>query len=103
MTVIAWDGKTLAADRQADRGGVKQPTQKIFRAGRALAGISGDLTLCRELLAWYSAGAVPANFPASCRNFDASMLVIERGPDGQAQAKIYESGPSPFTIEAPHA
>lgn len=31
MTVIAWDGKTLAADRMLDDGGIRVPTTKIKR------------------------------------------------------------------------
>jgi hypothetical protein len=46
MTVIAWDGKTLAADRLSTQYSLKQTTNKIFKANingvTTLLGITGD-------------------------------------------------------------
>lgn len=83
MSVIAWDGKTLAADRRACIGGLVRTTTKIRRGRmRALLGYSGDADAGEELAAWWEAGADPGAFPAAQRardSFGATLLVIEAG------------------------
>lgn len=97
MTVIAWDGKTLAADKRMCAGDTVKTTTKIFRFGRELLGFSGDISVGAELLDWYRAGAKPESFPAinRCKDSVASLMLIRA--DGTAWR--YESGPSPFRCE----
>lgn len=45
MTVIAWDGKTLAADKRVGYGNMHRTTTKIRRVGDALVGCSGSGSL----------------------------------------------------------
>lgn len=64
MTVIAWDGKTLAADK---RMGIDYPrtVTKIRRLlSGELVGITGTFDQGLILAEWYEAGADPATFPA---------------------------------------
>ncbi len=60
MTTIAWDGKTLAADRQSTYNGTATPTTKIFRVvkhGRAkLFGCAGDSGECQAYARWMRRG-----------------------------------------------
>ena len=95
MTVIAWDGKTLAADKLCSDEWVKRYVTKIrrVRGGDGLAGASGDADHCRELLAWYENGG---QFPEHLRGeLRATLLVV--GRDGKAC--LYQRGPHQITLE----
>ena len=64
MTVIAWDGHTLAADK---RMGTEYPrtVTKIRRlASGELVGVTGYFDRGLALIDWYAAGADPKTFPA---------------------------------------
>jgi hypothetical protein len=99
MTVIAWDGKTLAADKLACFGNTKGTVTKIFRHGAELVGITGTLSTGQEMFEWYKAGAKPTEFPSSNRGADkGSSLVVIRA---DKTAWKYESGPYPFQMEDP--
>lgn len=57
MTTIAWDGITLAADSQADNGGLIMPVSKLYRGQMDdgtpfIFGGAGDLSQCVELFSW---------------------------------------------------
>jgi hypothetical protein len=57
MTVIAWDGKTLAADRQRDAGGVTVPATKVYECetpqrGRIIFGCAGDAMDIARYVRW---------------------------------------------------
>jgi ATP-dependent protease HslVU (ClpYQ) peptidase subunit len=77
MTVIAWDGSTLAADKRAGTGAPRTVT-KIRRAPNGnLIGASGTVQGDAELMAWYERGADPEQFPQSQRvDATASQLVV---------------------------
>lgn len=97
MTVIVWDGKTLAADREAGTQYIKcTRTTKIQRlADGRLMGLAGDAALARELAEWVKAGAEPSAFPAECRpgraNSARAMVITVSG-----QVLVYEAGPYPI-------
>lgn len=101
MTVIAWDGRTLAADKRMCSGHTVQSTTKIRRFGRELMAVAGNLSIGKEMMAWYEAGAKPAEFPASNRNLDegCSLIVVR----ADASVWKYESSPFPFNAEGPFA
>lgn len=96
MTVIAWDGRTLAADKRVSFHGLACTTTKLARAGDCLVGLSGDGSAARELLEWFRAGAAPSNYP-ECQKTDdwGSILVIRPGGD----IHKYERGPHPLVIQ----
>ena len=78
MSVIAWDGATLAADKRASLGGLYRTTTKVFRLGIALAAYAGDADAGEEVLAWFKDGHDPAKFPAAQRDRDgyAGLLIV---------------------------
>lgn len=64
MTTIAWDGKTLAADKQATCAGLRGTTTKIRRTPTGhLMAWTGDEDSGRAVAGWYEEGADPAKWP----------------------------------------
>jgi len=63
MTVIAWDGKTLAADRQGTSGNLIRKVTKIDRMGNNLVAFAGDLVYGHMLMHWMRGGGEPADWP----------------------------------------
>ena len=97
MTVIAWGGMTLAADKLMVNGDCRQLTTKIERFGGQLLGITGNLSAGRELLAWFKSGADSALYPAGNRSTTegASLVLV----DADSKVWKYESSPHPFRVE----
>lgn len=97
MTVVAWDGKTLAADRRCTRGGTIYSTLKIHRVGDMLVGMSGGTDYCAALLAWFKNGAKPEDWPETQKDPDyACALVIVDG-----MAFTYDRTPVPVPMLEP--
>jgi ATP-dependent protease HslVU (ClpYQ) peptidase subunit len=78
MTVIAWDGKTLAADRSMSQAGMRRPITKIRTINHHLVGITGNLDDALEMVEWFAAGANPKDFPASAREDQATLITVDR-------------------------
>ena len=80
MTTIAWDGKTLAADRRVSGCGGILITCKIIRApdGR-LIGVSGRASACEALRQWMLTKS--GDPPVPLRD-EAWGDIIEIEPDG---------------------
>ena len=99
MTVVAWDGHSLAADKMSDFGGLHATVTKIrrLRGGRVAAGC-GPAALIGELCAWLDAGADPATFPAAQRSEKDCCVVLAVTPD--RVALLYEHAPYPTVIES---
>lgn len=97
MTVLAFDGLTLAADKLACSGNSKSTVTKIFRVGASLAGLVGNLSIGMELLEWYRNGALPEHYPDSNRDPDEGATLVTIRPDGTAWE--YQSSPIPFRNE----
>jgi hypothetical protein len=96
VTVIAWDGKTLAADRYSEQGYVRGERTKIRRlADGRLVGAAGRTSISLEVIAWLENGGLPSDYPASARGDDAAVIVVNT--DGKAV--IYDCGPVPLHIE----
>jgi hypothetical protein len=101
MTVIAWDGHTLAADRQAAIGDGCQAVCKIFRIEDCLVGTTGNYSFGMEMMEWLRAGAIAADFRSDWRDPDkgASLLVIR--PDKSIWK--FEDSPIPYQLVGPFA
>lgn len=97
MTVIAWDGKTLAADRLGATCGLKRSVTKIRRIRGALCGASGDAHLALTLLKWLEAGAKPEEFPEDQRDEDKACTVICITPERLILS--YWTLPTPVRLE----
>lgn len=97
MTVIAWDGKTLAADKRALASGVAKTTTKIYRVGECLVGFSGTLTTGMAMLDWWRNGHDPAKFPSVQNDKDewTPFIVIFKG----GPILVYERGPHPCEFD----
>lgn len=94
MTVIAWDGSTLAADKQSTFAGLPRTTTKIHRAkDGSLMGATGTTAVCAALRNWYDAGAVSADFPDP--KGDAGLLVVR--PNGELL--LWDGNATPIRIE----
>jgi hypothetical protein len=99
MTVIAWDGTTLAADKRALCSNKPTTVTKIFRCKReptTVLAVSGELTLGLQMVHWYDElGADPEKLPAFQSTGDYVGLV-KLTPDGLWQ---FEKGGVPFKVE----
>lgn len=97
MSVIAWDGKTLAADKRACVNTMIRTTTKIFRVNDCLVGYTDDVAFGEQILAWFKAGENPDTFPETQRNKDDwSPFVVIRS-DGKIQQ--YARTPYPINFE----
>ena len=82
MTTIAWDGKTLAADRQAtiNNRPLVERDAKIkrirFLGKPALCGVSGSLTLARKVVKWIMKGCDEDDTPSRGDNENFEVMVI---------------------------
>lgn len=94
MTVVAWDGKTLAVDRQATSGGLISEHTKIIKLkdGEVLA-FWGHINEYALITSWYVNGAIESEFPKLSDQI--GMLVVS--PEGAAVE--YEANPAPIEIE----
>lgn len=97
MTVLAWDGKTLAADKLMCCGVTKGTVTKIHRFGDSLLGVTGNLSMGMEVLEWFKAGAIAKDYPPGNRdvNSGASLIIVK--PDKTVWK--YESSPHAFKVE----
>jgi hypothetical protein len=97
MSVIAWDGKRLAADKRASIGTLIRTTTKVFHLGDALAAYSGDADAGEEVLAWFKDGHDPAKFPDAQRNRDiwAGLLIV------WADGTIWKYERTPYPLKFP--
>lgn len=101
MTVIAWDGNTLAADKQSSNAGYNGGTvTKIHRWDGGLCGFAGDLDVGVQMVEWLRSGALPENYPrlqSLESGNSANFLVIHN--DGRIAR--YERTPVPMWFENP--
>lgn len=77
MSVIAWDGTTLAADRQSTMADMRRVVRKIWRLKSGeLAGITGNEGIGLELVKWYESGADPTKYPPMQATADWGRLTV---------------------------
>ncbi len=94
MTIIAWDGTTLAADKRAIYGdSAIRTTTKIFSIDGALVGYAGQADVAEEVLTWFRSGRDPAAYPTIQRDKDFWATVLVVWPDKEIWT--YERTPSP--------
>lgn len=107
VTVIAWDGKTMAGDRRALYVGLARTVAKIRRGpDGSLVGFSGDGWQAEELFHWFVNGAAPEKMPPAQRDKDdwASMLVVKlvlKREGVEAEVWSYERSPFPVRLYDP--
>lgn len=79
MSVIVWDGVTLASDSDMNDGQVKVPFEKIWREGQRLCGVVGPVSDCLKLRAWVKEGSIPDKYPTISP--DAYLVIVY--PNGE--------------------
>lgn len=82
MSVIAWDGKTVSADRQAMLGSTKETATKLWQLeGGMVIGVTGTLPAGLIMRQWYVDGANLCKYPESQKSDSdfANMLVCKDG------------------------
>jgi hypothetical protein len=99
--VIAWDGKTLAADkRMTTSWGAHDTVKKIGRArDGALYGITGEAAIGLRLLAWWQVGAAINDFPPEAAKENVATLVVVVATGDILQ---YTTGPHPSLLAQKH-
>lgn len=98
MTCIAWDGKTLAADKRCCAGSAKRTVTKIHRLPNGnLVGVAGDFAVGQAMIAWLKAGSILADFPEKQKSRDSYASILEIRKDGTAWK--YEDTAFPFQYE----
>ena len=95
MSVIVWDGKTLAADKQLTVGAVRFAGTKIFEIRGSLVGFSGDFDFAQSMKHWFESGCEVEKYPASQNDNDrwVGMLVVTK------DRKIYKYERSPYPMD----
>lgn len=79
MTIIATDGKTIAADGNGtanDGTIIGHSEKKIRRVGRTVYGFTGISTMLDTMVEWHEAGADPDKCPKSGDPNDQSWTLI---------------------------
>lgn len=95
MTVICWDGKTLAADKRMSFGTSFVTVTKIHRIDGKLVGFSGDSAQGRSCIQWVRDGMKREEYPSLQKSTPGSLLVIQ--PDGAIH--YFGNTPDPMVIE----
>lgn len=91
MTVIAWDGRTLAADKQVSASGIVYKADKLYKFSinedgvmtEYLAAGIGYLDASSELLEWCKRGFKYHDFPATLgtvasQSYAGSLFVVNK-------------------------
>ena len=94
MTIIAWDGYTLAADRNAELYCSKAHRTKIRRIGPYIYGATGEARSFEQVYAWLEAGGDLASWPRPVK--DDSPIIMCIRPDG---VWLYQDSPIPFKLD----
>lgn len=96
MTIIAWDGEILAADKRFCFGSLPMTGTKIYRHNGMLLAISGNAASGEEMLHWFIHGCNIDKFPQIQRdkNDFSGLLVIDKNKN----ILKYEYSPHPIRL-----
>lgn len=81
MTVIAWDGTTLAADKQNTASGYGMTSTKIFKVPAGLIGFAGNVPSAMRMIKWFKDGGGPhtnEGYPPFENDRGAEALLITK-------------------------
>jgi len=98
MTIICWDGTTLAADRKLVGGDIIKNATKIFRVTEySFAGIAGLFCTGLLMVKWLQEGAIKNKFPReqTVDNTNCEIMIINRN----GSIYLYETSPIPILVE----
>lgn len=75
MTIIAWDGETLAADKASTCAGFARSVRKIHIVPDGIVGFAGDESSAMALKNWFDNGRIVSEWPA-CQSQDESATAF---------------------------
>lgn len=97
MTVLAWDGSTLSADKRVTFGGTILTCTKIERWNNSIIGFSGDSDLGFALMSWLKyQGCNPDKFPRGVDKDNWARLLVV---NPNRTLHLYERFPEPVVYE----
>jgi len=91
MTVIAWDGKSIAADKLEAYGDIERTTDKLERFNEGVLTFTGEATKGIELIEWFEKGRKKENWPEFQKTNDFAVLIYAKG--GCVEVFYQESTP----------
>lgn len=94
MTVIVWDGETLAADRQSSHQNLRRSVTKISKHGDLLIACSGTYTAAQAVKAWLVSGAEVEDFPFARVDEHTAVIAINK----EGQILRFEDSPFPVVL-----
>lgn len=99
MTTIAWDGKTLAADKQMTNHGLALRATKIKQIGDLFVAVSGAWDNAQGMFDWVREGMAREKYPSFQGDPDGfvGMLVVNASGD----AVVFERFATPYPVEEP--
>jgi hypothetical protein len=72
MSIVAWDGTILAADKAGTNSGYSTTVTKVFRVPDGRVGFVGNMNHSQRLLDWFMEGRRPETYPKSADKDDGS-------------------------------
>lgn len=100
VTIIAWDGNSLSADKRIDFGCSVSTVTKIRKIENKLCGISGHGILIESFFNWVENGCSSENWPEEIKNSESFNGLIIEINNGEIKIKKYEKYcPLPIIIE----
>lgn len=102
MTLIAWDGRYVAADSQMTYGSTRASGEykKIRKKGNTVYAFTGTAALFDPMIVWFEQGAKPEERPIFADDDGRSTLIVWR--DGKCHSYKIET-PYPCECFAPDA
>ena len=94
MSIVVWDGKTLAADRMSVCAGLGVTTSKMSVNGDTVLAWTGDSDRGRALADWYWRGADKADWPLFQIDNEKWTRLIVASKSG---CRVYEQ--EPYALE----
>lgn len=95
MSVIVWDGTTLAADSQTTNGNIARASTKIWKRGDTLMAGVGALGAMQAMLNWIEGGMKPDQFPTIKPDDQLTFIIIPK----TGKPVKFEDLPYPIPIE----
>lgn len=97
MTVICWDGETLAADKRSINAGLVSKVTKIRRINGCLVGSAGDFSPIQAMFNWFAKGADTEKLPDCQKDKDRFAILLVITPEKKIMR--YEQDGFPYEIE----
>lgn len=96
MSIIIWDGKTIAADKQMTGNGIIHVATKIFKVNdKEVVAFNGALDQAYVLFEWYKNGCVKDDWPDFQSSDEWTGMVVAT----QNTLQVYQRYYLPITYE----